>query len=120
MDHKTAAYRQWETGPMIERPVFVAAPPRSGGTALFRSLARAPGVFTSEGQGASLLDAVFELDPANRDWDSNRLTAADVESRAIGELRNRLKATLVDSDGNRPGIDASGLRWVDGQARNAL
>jgi hypothetical protein len=30
---------------VIERPVFIVAPPRSGGTALFRSLARAPGIF---------------------------------------------------------------------------
>lgn len=104
---------------MIERPVFIVAPPRSGGTALFRSLARAPGVFRAENAGG-VLESVFELDPANREWDSNRLTAADVQPRAVEEVRGRLKATLVDSAGNRPGIDAAGLRWVDGQPRNAL
>ncbi len=102
---------------MIERPVFVVAPPRSGGTALFRSLARAPGIFSSS---TPILDGIFELKPENREWDSNRLTAADIQSRAVEDLRTTLKGGLVDSSGNRPGLDASGLRWVDGQPRNAL
>jgi uncharacterized protein (TIGR03032 family) len=102
---------------VIERPVFIVAPPRSGGTALFRSLARASGIFSA---GAGLLDGIFELEPENREWDSNRLTTADVEPRAVEELRGRLKGALTDSAGNRPGLDASGLRWVDGQPRNAL
>ncbi len=104
---------------MIQRPVFIVAPPRSGVTALFRSLARAPGIFRTSGH-AGALEGVFELEPENRDWDSNRLTAEDVEPRAVQELRGRLKALLVDGAGNRPGIDASGIRWVDGQPRNAL
>ena len=102
---------------MIERPVFIVAPPRSGGTALFRSLARAPGVFSAQG---AILDGIFELEPENREWDGNRLTGADVEPRSVEELRSRLKGGLTDSAGNRPGLDASGLRWVDGQPRNAL
>ncbi len=104
---------------MIERPVFIVAPPRSGGTALFRSLAKAPGIYRA-GDSGGALEGIFELAPENREWDSNRLTAADAEPRAVEELRGRLKATLVDSEGSRPGIDASGLRWVDGQPRNAL
>jgi uncharacterized protein (TIGR03032 family) len=103
---------------MITRPVFVVAPPRSGGTALFRSLARAPGIFSAPGGG--ILEGIFELEPENREWESNRLLAADVQPRPVEELRGRLKSGLVDSDGNRPGLDASGLRWVDGQPRNAL
>jgi uncharacterized protein (TIGR03032 family) len=102
---------------VIERPVFVVAPPRAGGTALFRSLARAPGVFSAR---APILDGIFELEPENREWDSNRLTAADIQPRPVEDLRGRLKGGLLDSEGNRPGIDASGLRWVDGQPRNAL
>ncbi len=95
----------------------MVAPPRSGGTALFRSLARAPGVFSAS---APILDGIFELKPENREWDSNRLSAADIQPRAVEDLRGALKSNLVDSSGNRPGIDAFGLRWVDGQPRNAL
>jgi hypothetical protein len=72
---------------VIERPVFIVAPPRSGGTALYRSLARAPGIFSSNG---AILDGIFELEPQNREWDSNRLTGADVEPRSVEELRGRL------------------------------
>jgi hypothetical protein len=83
---------------VIERPVFIAAPPRSGGTALFRSLARARGVFSAQ---SPILDGIFELEPENREWDSNRLTAADVEARAVEELRGRLKGALTDSSALR-------------------
>ncbi|HEX5821651.1 MAG TPA: hypothetical protein VFY30_07780 [Solirubrobacterales bacterium] len=75
---------------MIERPVFVIAPPRSGGTALFRSLARAPGVFSAS---MPILDGIFELMPENREWDSNRLTAADIQPRAIEDLRGALSSS---------------------------
>ena len=66
---------------MIERPVFVVSPPRAGGTALFRSLARAPGIFSAAGGG--ILEGIFELEPENREWASNRLTAAEIEPRAV-------------------------------------
>ena len=105
---------------MIERPVFIVAPPRSGGLALLQALARAPGAFSADGAGAGPLEGIFELDPANREWDSNRLTAADAQPRAVEEVRGRLKASLTDRQGNRPGLDASGIRWVDGTPRNAL
>jgi hypothetical protein len=51
---------------VIERPVFKFAPPRSGGTALFRSLARSPNVFSANG---GVLEGIFELEPENREWD---------------------------------------------------
>jgi uncharacterized protein (TIGR03032 family) len=105
---------------MIERPVFIVAPPRSGGLALLRALARSPGAFSADSGGPGPLEGIFELDPANREWDSNRLTAADAQPRAVEEIRGRLKATLTDPQGNRPGLDASGIRWVDGTPRNAL
>jgi uncharacterized protein (TIGR03032 family) len=103
---------------MIERPVFIVAPPRSGATALLRGLRLAPGAFTAKAPG--VLERVFEFKPENRDWDSNRLTPADVEPRAITDIRQNLKAMLVDRHGNRPGIDPSGIRWVDAAPRNAL
>jgi uncharacterized protein (TIGR03032 family) len=105
---------------VIERPVFIVAPPRSGATALLRSLSRADGIFTAGENGHRVLDSIFELDPANREWDSNRLTERDVAPRVVEELRANLKGTLVDRRGGRPGLDASGLRWLDATPRNAL
>jgi uncharacterized protein (TIGR03032 family) len=103
---------------MIERPVFIVAPPQSGADVLLTGLSRAPGVYTAQAPG--VFDPVFEFQPKNRDWDSNRLTAEDVEARSIEEIRQNLKATLVDREGRRPGIDPSGIRWVDAAPRNAL
>ena len=101
---------------MIERPIFIVAPPRSGAAALYGSLSRAPGVFTAVGDRPSVFDAVYELNPANRDWDSHRLTAADARPRVIEELRSNLKASLCDRAGNRPGLDAT---WAALGGRNA-
>jgi uncharacterized protein (TIGR03032 family) len=106
------------TGPVIERPVFIVAPPGSGAATLLNGLRRAPGAFTAEPPG--VLEPVFELKPQNRDWDSNRLTADDVEPRSIEEIRQNLKAMLVDRRERRPGIDPSGIRWVDAAPQNAL
>jgi uncharacterized protein (TIGR03032 family) len=103
---------------LIERPVFIVAPPRSGASLLLNGLREAPGVFTAQPPG--VLEPVFELKPENRGWDSNRLTAADVEPRSIEEIRQNLKAMLVDRQGGRPGIDPSGIRWADAAPRNAL
>src|SRR5688572_5882728 len=103
---------------MIERPVFIVAPPRCGGIALLGALSRAPEAFSADGAGAGPLEGVFELDPANREWDGNRLTAADAQPRAVEEIRSRLKVSLTNRQGNRPGLDASGIRWVDGTPRN--
>jgi uncharacterized protein (TIGR03032 family) len=105
---------------MIERPVFIVAPPRSGGLALLGALGRAEGAYTAGPNGAGPMEGIYELEPVNREWDSNRLTAADAQPRVVEELRSRLKATLSDPAGARLGIDASGVRWVDGMPRNSL
>ena len=105
---------------MIERPVFIVAPPASGAELVVRSLRRAEGVWTPGKQGPGLVDEVSSLSPADREWESNRLTPADVTPEAVRDLREHLKAGLTDREGRRPGLDATGIRWVDGAPRNAL
>ena len=105
---------------MIDRPVLIVGPPRSGAAALLASFARAPEVFTTGNDARRVFESIYELDPANRDWDGDRLTAADAQPRVVEELRDNLKASLRDRDGTRPGLDAAGLRWVDALPRNAL
>jgi uncharacterized protein (TIGR03032 family) len=105
---------------MIERPIFVVAPPGSGAELIVRSLRRAEQVWTSGREGPGVLDEIAELQPSERGWDSNRLTAAEVTPVAVEELRTRLKVALTDREGRRPGLDASGIRWLDGAPRGAL
>ena len=103
---------------VIERPVFIVAPPRSGGTALFRSLARAPGDLQRPAPRARRHLRARAREPrVGQQPADRRRTWRRVPSRSCA---GRLKGTLTDSDGNHPGLDATGLRWVDGQPRNAL
>ena len=75
--------------------------PRAGAVPL---IARAPGLFSAS---APVLDAIFELQPENREWDSNRLTrCGHPAARRRGSPRAASRAPSVDSAGNRPGIDA--------------
>ncbi len=105
---------------MIQRPVFIVAPPCSGAELLVRSLRRAEGVWTPGKEGPGILDEVPALAPSERDWESNRLTPADVSPEVIRDLTERLKVSLTDREGRRPGLDATGIRWLDGAPRNAL
>ena len=50
---------------------------------MFRSLARAPGVFSARGP---MFDGIFELEPENREWDSNRPTATSRRSHRRSSL----------------------------------
>ena len=105
---------------MIERPVFIVAPPRSGAELVVRSLRRAEGVWTPGKEGPGILDELPALSPEERGWDSNRLTPADVTPEVVRDLREHLKVGLTDREGRRPGLDATGIRWLDGAPRNAL
>lgn len=75
---------------IVQRPIFLAAAPRSGADLLGEALSAAPGILTL-GEG---LSAVFEgvpgLSPAGREWQDNRLTQADV----LPELIDGVKANL--------------------------
>jgi uncharacterized protein (TIGR03032 family) len=88
---------------LITRPIFVVAPPRSGAAAVVSALARAPGVVLSGGDNGSVFDDVPELHPAQRSWDSNRLTIAD----ASPEIVTRIHETLHPGDGDGAAADAT-------------
>jgi uncharacterized protein (TIGR03032 family) len=85
-----------------------------------RSLRRAEGIWTPGKAGPGILDELKALHPSERDWESNRLTQADVDPEVVRDLREHLKVGLTDAKGRRPGIDATGIRWLDGAPRNAL
>jgi uncharacterized protein (TIGR03032 family) len=105
---------------MIERPMFVVAPPCSGAELIVRSLRRAEGVWTSGKEGPAIVDDVGAVAPSQRGWEDDRVTPSEVSHEVVQELRERLKVGLTDRQGRRPGLDAARLRWVDGAPRNAL
>lgn len=104
----------------FSRPIFIVAPPRSGTTLLFETVARSPSVWTIGGESHRVIEGLPGLQPANRGWDSNRLTATDAQPRAAERLRDGFFAQLRDRDGQRPAEDATGLRLLEKTPKNAL
>ncbi|HUP61611.1 MAG TPA: sulfotransferase [Thermoanaerobaculia bacterium] len=85
----------------IERPVFIVSPPRSGSTLLFQTLWRSPSVFTPCGESHEIIEGIEGLHPAQRGWESNRLTADDASPAVAAELEARFLAELRARDGSR-------------------
>jgi uncharacterized protein (TIGR03032 family) len=102
----------------IERPVFIVSSPRSGSSLLFETLARSPDLVTVGGESHQIIEAIAELRPARRGWDSNRLDVADATPNTVAELRRRFVAELRDRDGRRP---VGGVaRMLEKTPKNAL
>ena len=104
----------------FERPIFIVAPPRSGTSLLFEALARSPSAWTVGGESHQVIETVPGLHPANRGWDSNRLTPTDASPAAAERLRAVFLSQLRDRDGNRPAEDAAGLRMLEKTPKNSL
>jgi LPS sulfotransferase NodH len=111
--------------PEYERPVFVVSAPRAGSTLLFDLLARLPDVWTIGGESHELIRAIPELHPAARDYQSDRLTAADAAPPIVVALRDSVAARLLDRDGRAyaglaPPHRPARLRLVEKTPANSL
>ncbi|HEY1926925.1 MAG TPA: sulfotransferase [Caulobacteraceae bacterium] len=104
--------------PVFDRPVFIVSPPRSGSSLLFETLAGAPGLATVGGESHRLMEALPAFNPAAHGWESNRVTAADVDSAQVAALRERFRGALRDRDGAAPG--AQRVRMLEKTPKNAL
>ncbi len=104
---------------VFDRPLFIVSPPRSGSTLLFETLASAPGIFTIGDESHELIEGIATLDPAQRDFDSNRLRADDASEAVTTQLRQRFLAQLHDRDqhGTTPG---TAVRMLEKTPKNAL
>jgi hypothetical protein len=103
---------------VFERPIFIISPPRSGSTLLFETLAQARNVFTIGQESHQLIEGIPGLNPAYRDFASNRLDADAATAEEVETLRQRFYAELRDRDGNRP---AGGrIRMLEKTPKNAL
>jgi uncharacterized protein (TIGR03032 family) len=104
--------------PTLRSPVFTVSAPFSGDTLLYNALARASAVWRSRTVDATFLEALPEIDPARRDWDTHAL-GADMAPALTPTLRDRLIETLVDREDRSPDADED-LRALAGGARLAL
>jgi len=85
--------------PKFDRPVFIVAAPRSGSTMLFEALTANEAFWTIGGEGHEHVEGIAPLSPKNRDFDSNRLTAADASDGIAKQLRAAYTAGLRMADG---------------------
>ncbi len=105
--------------PRFDRPVIIVAAPRSGSSLLFETLARSPDLWTVGGESHELIEGVPGLRPADRGFDSNRLTGADAPPEVAGALRRSFFAKLRDRDGRTPPAGGT-LRLLEKTPKNAL
>ncbi|MFO1280883.1 MAG: TIGR03032 family protein [Burkholderiales bacterium] len=106
--------------PRFDRPIVIAAAPRSGSSMLFEALARSPGVYTVGGESHREIESIAALRPDARGYDSNRLTAADATLAIADEVRARFAAALRDRDARRPDAAAPSVRLLEKTPKNAL
>jgi uncharacterized protein (TIGR03032 family) len=104
----------------FDRPIFIVAPPRSGTTLLFETLALSPSVWTIGGESHGVIEGVAGLHPCQRGWDSNRLGVTDARPDVVAALEDRFLAELRDRGGRRPGPDDTRLRLLEKTPKNSL
>jgi uncharacterized protein (TIGR03032 family) len=109
--------------PVFERPIFIVCPPRSGSSLLYETLSQAPDLWTIGGESHAFIEGIRELQPVRRDFESNRLTAADATPEVVRKLQKAFFDRLRDRDDNRPQPPentAAGLRFLEKTPKNAL
>jgi len=110
--------------PRFDRPVFIVSAPRSGSTMLFEALAASETLWTLGGEGHEQVEQIAPLDPANRDFHSNRLTAADASTETVAQLRAAYADGLRKADGThyrRMGTaQPKSVRLLEKTPKNAL
>src|SRR3546814_20651431 len=67
----------------------------------------------------SRIEGIPALDPARRDFDSNRLLARDADDEVVAQLRQRFLAQLRDRE-RRPPAPATRVRMLEKTPKNAL
>ncbi len=103
------------------RPIVIAAAPRSGSTLLFETMARSPAVVTVGGESHGVIEGLPALNPAQRDFASNALTAADADAATIEALRQRFVQAVRAHEGEQ-GLVEKGpeVRLLEKTPKNAL
>jgi hypothetical protein len=111
--------------PLLDRPVFIVAAPRSGSTLLFEAMARGSDLWTLGGEAHAELEGIPEWHPRSRAYESNRLAAEDARPRHRRTLLDAFARRLRDREGVRwqslaPGARRARVRFLEKTPKNAL
>jgi hypothetical protein len=116
-----AAGRRGPNALMIERPIIIISPPRSGSTLLFETLSLSPGLWSVGGESHGVIEGIERLHPRARGWESNQLGAAAADAATVSIVRRRFHAALRDRDGTRAqSSPLRRMRLLEKTPRNAL
>jgi len=105
--------------PVLQRPVFIVAAPRSGSTLLFETLAASDQLLNVGGEAHWLVESVDELRVGAPGVDSNRLSADAYSVELARRMHASLSERLVDSAG-RPADALDGRRLLEKTPKNSL
>jgi uncharacterized protein (TIGR03032 family) len=83
-------------------------------------LAQSPDLWSVGGESHAVFEDIPTLQPAQRGWESNRLTAEDARPEVVERLTDGLFLSLKDRDGRRPAAGAEDLRLLEKTPKNAL
>src|SRR5260370_31985172 len=102
---------------MLERPIFIVAPPRSGVSFLLRTLGQSPDVATLSRTLDELIESVEGLHPRDCGYESHRLTADRATPEIVSALSDSIAASLRDREGKA--VNGS-YRLLGASGRSAL
>lgn len=86
---------------VINDPLFIISSPRAGSTLLYDLLALSAQMWTLDGESEGVIEGIPHLHPANRGFDSHRLTDIDAHPETVRLLHAAFLADLRDSHGRR-------------------
>src|SRR5882724_7888923 len=116
---KTSTKDSRSPPPVLQRPVFIVAAPRSGSTLLFETLAASDQLLNVGGEAHWLVESVDELRVGAPGVDSNRLSADAYSVELARRMHASLSERLVDSAG-RPADALDGRRLLEKTPKNSL
>ncbi len=102
-----------------ERPLIILAPPRSGSTLLFETLAWSPSLYSVGNESHRQFETIPTLSPLSNRHRSNRLDADDADPATVAALLANFDAALRDRDGRPPPAHGS-VRLLEKTPKNAL
>lgn len=110
---------------ILDRPVFIISAPRSGSTMLFELLEQSSRVFTVGAESEGIIEGIPTFHPANRGFDSHRLTELDVSQENTEVLIAGFIAHLRDHRGRRylemeDGERMRSIRLIEKTPENSL
>jgi uncharacterized protein (TIGR03032 family) len=104
----------------FERPIFIVSAPRAGSSMLLELLTRSPSVHTIGIESHELFERIQGLGTAQRNFESNRLTAVDASPDIAAQLRDGFAPLLRDRAGRYAKAGTSGIRMLEKTPKYAL